>query len=76
MNNAVPGQRENRLLTRRQAQRYVNRRQRRRMRRNIGDLWTLLIQTFILCCFIAFNTRVRETFNQKKHVVEFDEEQK
>ena len=60
MMNAEPGPRDNRVLSRRQAERYVHRRQRRRMRQGVGDIYALLFQTFLLCCFIALNARVKQ----------------
>ena len=59
MINAGPGPNDNRVLSRRQAQRYINRRQRRQMRQSLGDVYTLLFQTFLLCCFIALTARVK-----------------
>ena len=59
MMNADPGQRDNRVLSRQQARRYVNRRHRRRMRSNMGDVSSLLFQTYILCVFIALTTRIK-----------------
>lgn len=53
--------RDYRPLSRRSAQRYVDRRARRRMRRNIGDVYSLIFQTFLLCCFIALNVKVQHS---------------
>ena len=55
MIDADVGPRENRILTRRQAERFVDRRNRLRIQYGFGaledrrDIWTLVIFTFIMC---------------------------
>jgi len=47
-------------LQREQARRYVDRRERQQQRQQMGEVYELLFQTFLLCCFITLVTKTRQ----------------